>query len=331
MNGAPKVLCACACGGYNWVAESHWMMKRISSVMIVVCLLTCGRVWGQTDESAVKKELADLSFYGMPAGLMPDADVIPPAVDDVDRPEAIIQASREIAALPPGPKKVGYADQLAVISTQGQNGLEAIQAAADTLAAALKESPQLVGKGGRLEHGYVELARIAAIAKVQTTLSGTEMDLATKLVAANEADVRKADFSLRDLDNKKVTLSALKGKIVLVNFFSTNCNACLREMEDLEIIHEHYAGQGLVILSISEDDPARVFQFMARLHYLPQVLTDDAATGFYGSVGRAFHIDGVPRTFVFDREGKLAAESLDMCSRRQFFTMLGRAGLQQEQ
>jgi len=46
---------------------------------------------------------------------------------------------------------------------------------------------------------------------------------------------------------------------------------------------------------------------------------------------QTFHIDGVPRTFVFDREGRLAAQSLDMCTQRQFFNMLGRAGLQQEQ
>jgi peroxiredoxin len=313
-------------------AEALVMRKRnIAWVAAVVCLAACAGVRAQTDESVVKKELADLSFYGMPAGLMPGVDVMPKAVDDAERPAAIEQAAKDIAELPAGMKKVGYADQLAVISTQGQNGLEAIQAAADTLAAALKESPQPAGKDGRPAQGYIELAKIGRYANVQTALSGAEMDKAVQVVQSDEVAAQKADFTLRDLDNKKVTLSALKGKIVLVNFFATNCSACLREMSDLEIIHEHYVGQGVVILSISEDDPAKVFSFMARLHYLPQVLTDDAATGFYGAAGRAFHIDGVPRTFVFDREGKLAAESLDMCSRRQFFTMLGRAGLEQEQ
>ena len=293
----------------------------------------CGlrEAWGQTDESAIKKELADLSFYGMPAGLMPAADVMPPAVDEMARPAAIVQASKDIAELPAGQKKVGYAEQLAVLSTQGQNGLAAMQAAADTLAAALKETPQPAGRSGQPAHAYFELARIARYAKVETSLSSPMLELATKMVAGDEADAEKADFTLPDLDNKKVRLSALKGKIVLVNFFSTNCNACLREMADLEIIHEHYAGQGVVILSISEDDPEKVFPFMARLHFLPEVLTHDFTIGSYGAAGRAFHIDGVPRTFVFDREGKLAAQSLDMCSRRQFFTMLARAGLQQEQ
>jgi len=307
------------------------MQRKNVWVAVAVCAMAWASAHAQSDESSIKKQLADLSFYGMPAGLSPGADAMPKAVDDADRPAAIEQVARDIASLPAGQKKVELADQLAVISTQGQNGVQAIQTAADVLAGALKESPQPLSKDRRLAHGYLELARIAHIANVQTTLTGTEMELATKLVAANEADVQKADFTLRDLDNKKVTLSALKGKVVLVNFFSTSCGACLREMSDLEIIYEHYAGQGLVILGISEDDPARVFQFMPRLHYGPQVLTDDAGIGSFGAVGRAFHIDSVPRTFVFDREGKLVAQSLDMCSRRQFLTMLGRAGLQQEQ
>ncbi len=306
-------------------------MRTSAWVAVIACLAASAAQCAQTDESAIKKELAALSFYGMPAGLMAGADPVPPAVDEMDRPAAIEEAARDIEALPAGAKKVALADQLAVISTQGQNGLEAMQAAADTLAAALKESPQPAGKGGAPPHAYIELARIARYAKVETSLSSPLLELAAKMVAADEAAAQKADFTLPDLDNKKVTLSALKGSVVLVNFFSSNCGACVREMGDLEVIHEHYAGQGLVILSIGEDDPAQIFQFMSRLHYLPQVLTDDAGIGSLGAAGRAFHIDGVPRTFVFDREGKLAAESLDMCTRRQFFTMLGRAGLEPAQ
>ena len=157
------------------------------------------------------------------------------------------------------------------------------------------------------------------------------LDKAAQTVLADEADVQKADFTLKDLDNHKVTLSALKGKIVLVNFFATDCSACMHETEDLELIHEHYAKQGLVILRITEENPAQVFKIMSHMNFKPQVLFDNGGMGYNGPAGKAFHVDGFPRTFVFDREGKLVAESLDMCSQRQFFSMLGRAGLQPEQ
>jgi hypothetical protein len=38
-------------------------------------------------------------------------------------------------------------------------------------------------------------------------------------------------------------------------------------------------------------------------------------------------VDGVPRTFVFNREGKLAGQAIDQCTQRQFFQMLAAAGL----
>ena len=46
-----------------------------------------------------------------------------------------------------------------------------------------------------------------------------------------------------------------------------------------------------------------------------------------GKVGKAFHVDGLPRNFVFDRDGKLIAEAIDMRTQRQFFEMLAKAGL----
>lgn len=308
------------------------MMQRLSfGFAVVFCLVASMALHAQTDDSSIKKQLADLTFYGMPPGLMPGAEPVPPAVDPADRPAAIEHAAGDIAALPAGTRKVALADELAVISTQGQNGAVAMQAAANTLAAALKEAPQAAGKGGLPAHGYLELAKMSHFAHIETALHGPEMETAARMVDAEETAAEKADFTLRDLDNRKVTLSALKGKIVLVNFFSLNCGACLREMGDLEVIHERYANAGLVILSVNEDDPAQAFRGIPRLHYGPQVLLDGGEIGTLGPAARAFEIGGLPRTFVFDRDGKLAAQSLDMCSRRQFFTMLGRAGLAQTQ
>lgn len=299
------------------------MMNRVC-MALAVALLAPIAVQGQPNEGAIKKQLGALSVGGGMRGG-------PPAMADADRASAIGNLSKDIASLPPGTKKVEYADQLAVISTQGQNGAEAMQSAADTLAAALKESPQPAAKDGLPAHPYMELAKMARYAGVKTSLSDPMLDKAAQTVLADEAEVQKADFTLKDLDNKKVTLSALKGKIVLVNFFATDCSACMRETQDLELIHEHYANQGLVILRITEENPAQVYKIMSHMNFKPQVLFDNGGMGFYGAAGKAFHIDGEPRTFVFDRDGKLVAESLDMCSQRQFFSMLGRAGLKPEQ
>jgi peroxiredoxin len=94
-------------------------------------------------------------------------------------------------------------------------------------------------------------------------------------------------------------------------------------MQNLDLIFTHYTSQGLAVLSITSDNPFNVSKFLAQANYHPSVLSDDG-----GKVAKMFHVDGLPRTFVFDRGGKLVAESMGMSTQRQFFVMLGKAGLQ---
>ena len=135
--------------------------------------------------------------------------------------------------------------------------------------------------------------------------------------------MQNSDFTLKDLKGKKVTLSALRGKIVLVNFWATWCPPCRKEMTDLDLIYTHYQAQGLAMVSITGENGSTVRSFLEGKGYHPPVLLDDG-----GKVAKQFHVDGLPRTFVFDREGKMVAEAIDMRTQRQFFAMLAKAGLQ---
>ncbi len=93
-------------------------------------------------------------------------------------------------------------------------------------------------------------------------------------------------------------------------------------MGDLDLIYTHYQPEGLVILSLSSENPFTVGSYLNGKNYHPPVLLDDG-----GKVAKAFHVDGLPRSFVFNRDGKLVAESIDMRTQRQFFEMLAAAGL----
>jgi thiol-disulfide isomerase/thioredoxin len=64
--------------------------------------------------------------------------------------------------------------------------------------------------------------------------------------------VPAADFSLRDLDGRKVRLSELRGKVVLINFWTTWCTACLSEMPELIGLQKQHADQ-LAIVGVSLD------------------------------------------------------------------------------
>ncbi len=93
-------------------------------------------------------------------------------------------------------------------------------------------------------------------------------------------------------------------------------------MPDLESLYKQFKKQGLVILSISDEDAGKVKPFIAAQGVTYPVLLDPAR-----KVNTLFHVMGIPKTFIYDRSGKLAAQSIDMRTRKQFLAMLAQAGL----
>ncbi len=246
------------------------------------------------------------------------------SLSDHDRPIATIKAANEIAALPAGKEKLQLADSLSHLVTEGDQGHDALQAVADALSNALAQTP-VPAKGDQPPMPYMDLARLARYEDVTVSLDDPLYKKANDILAANEADIAKADFTLKDLNNRKWTLSELRGKIVLVNFWATWCPPCRTEMPNLDAIYNHYQNEGLLILSITDEDSFTVDSFLRGKNYHPPVLLDPG-----GVVHKEFHITGIPQTFVFDRDGKLVGIAIDQCTQRQFFGFLARAGLQPE-
>jgi peroxiredoxin len=230
--------------------------------------------------------------------------------------------SRDISTLPAGTAKVVLATKLTSLSTEGDPGADNLQQVATTLGSALSETPIPADKDGNPAQPYVALAQLVRYEGMKTDLKDPELIRALKNLIADDDEVQKADFKLEDLDGKKVTLSGLRGKIVLVNFWATWCPPCRKEMPDLNLIYSHYKSQGLVILGITDEPTATVIPFIRQGNYTYPILLDSGH-----AVGKQFHVEGIPRTYVFNRDGKLVAESIDMRTQRQFFGMLAAAGL----
>ena len=268
-----------------------------------------------------------LGAWGMAAGQGTEASIGKQIgglrdVPDAQRPAATTQIAMDIRTLPAGLPKLKLADSLTHLVTEGDPGRETLQAVADTLAQALTENP-VPQTGDRPPVPYMDLAKLVRYEGISSIMKDPLLDSADRILVADDADVEKADFTLNDLKGKPVTLLQLRGKIVLVNFWATWCPPCRKEMVDLDLIYTHYQKQGLVILSLTSEKKSTVKDFLASKDYHPPVLLDDG-----GQVAKAFHVDGLPRNFVFDRDGKLVAEAIDMRTQRQFFHMLAKAGLQ---
>jgi len=127
---------------------------------------------------------------------------------------------------------------------------------------------------------------------------------------------------LTSLNGASLPAIRTAGTVTVLNFWATWCPPCRKEMPDLDAIYMHFQAQGLVIVSLSDEDPFKVGRFINAMGYHPPVLLDSG-----GKVAKLFHVDGIPKSFVFDRDGKLVAQSIDMRTQHQFLLMLAQAGL----
>jgi peroxiredoxin len=108
------------------------------------------------------------------------------------------------------------------------------------------------------------------------------------------------DFLLKDLSGQPVQLSALRGTVVLLNFWATWCPPCQEEVPSLSRLNALMTGKGFRMLTVSIDEGGSnaVESFFRVTGYrLPTLLDPD------GRVGKIYGITGVPETFILDRQG----------------------------
>jgi peroxiredoxin len=114
------------------------------------------------------------------------------------------------------------------------------------------------------------------------------------------------DFELSTLDNRRVKLSDLKDKIVMVNFWATWCKPCVQEMPVFINIYNKYKNQGFEILAITVDDTESrplVAKFAKQHNLNFPVLYDEG-------VAKLYNVHAYPTTFFIDRKGNIRYQSL---------------------
>jgi peroxiredoxin len=240
--------------------------------------------------------------------------------DDV-RARTTKQLAIDIRRLPAKPHKLDLAFAVANLSTEGDFGRDTLQEVATTLADALREDPPPM-MGTEPAPPYVELAELVRYEHVKANADNPQFTAALAKLDADDQSRQSAEFTLTDLQGKAWTLQALRGKIVLVNFWATWCDPCRREMPDLETLYRQFKNQGLVVLAISDDDAGKVKQLIVDKRFTYPVLLDPGR-----KVTDLFRVEGIPKSFVYDRDGKLVAQAIDMRTRGQFLEMLAQAGL----
>lgn len=243
------------------------------------------------------------------------------SLEDDARAKETMRLALAIRKLPAGVEKVGLAGSLCNLATEGFFGENTLQEVANTLTLAVKETPPQP-QNGRASYYYTQLAQLARYEDIKVDLKAPEFRQENDRLAALDKIRSEADFTLKDLDGKSWTRSSLKGKVVLVNFWATWCPPCRKEMPDIEALFHEFKDKGLVVLAISDEEEKVVRPFIEQNKYDYPILLDPGR-----KVNELYQVDGIPKNFVYGRDGKLAAQAIDMRTRAQFLKLLAKAGL----
>lgn len=117
--------------------------------------------------------------------------------------------------------------------------------------------------------------------------------------AGQKAGQPAAAFALRDLAGGELKLEELRGKVVVLDFFASWCEPCLKELPALETLHRKYAPAGVVFVAINLDkERQNALELVSRLKLTLKVLLDPE-----GKIAERYDPPKMPSSYVIDRAG----------------------------
>ncbi len=116
-----------------------------------------------------------------------------------------------------------------------------------------------------------------------------------------EDKYRAPDFTLADENGQPVTLSELRGQVVMINFWASWCGPCRQEMPLLEQIHQRYEPLGFTLLAVNvEESSADGQAFLRERPVSFPVLYDPK-----NSISKLYDVVAMPSTVLIDRQGNV--------------------------
>lgn len=108
------------------------------------------------------------------------------------------------------------------------------------------------------------------------------------------------DFTLQDMNGKNVSLKDFKGKNVLLNFTTTWCPYCKKEVPELKELHNKYKGKLEIIAIDMNESKVKVSSYISKYQIPYTTLLDTEA-----NVAMTYGVRGVPTKVLLDKEGRV--------------------------
>ncbi len=148
----------------------------------------------------------------------------------------------------------------------------------------------------------IKLGLMAFLLLFSAVLNTAELPPLTHGLTALKLSAAPA-LKLADMDEEMIDITALKGRVIVLNFWATWCPPCRREMASLERLHLATADKGVTVLAVNiGEDIDAVFPFLGTIEPSPSfpILFDENADSM-----AAWKVKGLPTTFVIDPAGSV--------------------------
>ena len=145
------------------------------------------------------------------------------------------------------------------------------------------------------------LAGVGVAVAVIVALLATGLGRDPSVIASPLVGRTAPNFTLPRLDGPPVTLSKLRGQVVVINFWASWCGECQAEQAALDQVWQQFQDSGVVLVGVNFQDSAgaaRSYVSTADVTY-PVVEDSDSSTAL------AYGLRGVPETFVVNESGRI--------------------------
>ncbi|SDG50427.1 Peroxiredoxin [Pedobacter terrae] len=162
--------------------------------------------------------------------------------------------------------------------------------------------------------GAVELAKLKSDLKLlspRMKSTPTGRNLLARLAMAEKTGIgqQAMDFTQNDTKGQPVTLSGLRGKYVLVDFWASWCAPCREENPSVLKAYNKFKDRNFEIISVSLDDKKEPWLKAIEADGLPWIQVSDLK-GWKNAVARLYGVTSVPQNLLLDPSGKIVAKNL---------------------
>ncbi len=141
-------------------------------------------------------------------------------------------------------------------------------------------------------------------------------------IAVPEVNSPAPDFQLMTLNGESVSLSGMRGRPVLINFWATWCGPCQMEMPLIQKYYEKYS-PNLVVLAVNNDEPASdVKSFVDKMELTFPVLLDPGA-----KVENQYRVMAFPTSLFINKEGLIRYQHIGILNEQQLVQYLKQIGV----